>query len=223
LIGINPCGRVVDVLRSCYSTTMQFAADGSLPAKVQWYFTRPGAELMPFGSAFVSSNWDDDGSADVQLGENRYRSTKPWRNGATPRRAFGQHFCGEEPQWQQGFLAGFFPLAEFDGQGVPKCCGRWDWFRGGGVGGGHSGVAPIIYSLGGGVGGGHSTGSGTEYSHGGGVGGGHSTGSGTEYSHGGGCGGGHSGPPVSHGGGCGGGHSAQGVVSTGGGVGGGHS
>ena len=89
LIGINPCGCVVDVLRSCYRSEMNFFTDTVTPVAVKWFFVKPGARELPFPTAFASHIWDNEFSWNQSLGENPMLISSSWVNGRTPLSAPG--------------------------------------------------------------------------------------------------------------------------------------
>ncbi len=147
-MGINPCGCVVDVLRSCYRSQMNFFSDCTVPTTVRWYFTEPGAAAMPFPTAFASSNWENEWSWNGPIGENQQLYTHAWSNGHTPRSVNGQRPCGTADQFANGFPKNTFapalnwplPVAPatsllwgsntnpglimYDSQSIPLCCGN---------------------------------------------------------------------------------------------------
>lgn len=81
---INPCGMVVDMLRSCYSTMVKFFVDSDLEIPVQWYFCDEHALPYPGHTLFGSGNWassrDDWPGPGEVLG-----APRPWNNGLMPR------------------------------------------------------------------------------------------------------------------------------------------
>ncbi len=91
----------MDVVRSCYRTTCQFFSDADYPLPITWYRCAPGAKAFPVGHAFGSRNWDPIHDLYDGVGEVSF-APRPWRNGATPAGALGQHFCGELEWFQQG-------------------------------------------------------------------------------------------------------------------------
>jgi len=121
---LNPCGLVMDYVRSCYSTDMVFRT-GDPTQPVTWYFADAGAKDFPFWSPFASSNWVTRVALAGALGEQP--GLKPWINGAKPiNGGTGNDFavkCAEEIRtwWENGIPTGeetgpYYP----DGQSV--CC-----------------------------------------------------------------------------------------------------
>jgi len=56
-VPINPCGTAMDLVRSCYTTTMRFYADSADEVPVRWYFCAPDADIFPGYTLFGSGNW----------------------------------------------------------------------------------------------------------------------------------------------------------------------
>lgn len=119
---LDPCGRVVDLVRSCYRTTMRFAHGGpALP--VRWYFCDPDAQLLGMETPFTSANWDPRKGEWDGLGE-VVGATRTWDSGSTPTWATGQGLCGSPDRWESGWEEGEeIPELEYDAQGMPLCCG----------------------------------------------------------------------------------------------------
>lgn len=58
LLGFSPCGRVMDYLRSCYSTQMRYeAGDPTKVATVRWYFADPNQKGLSYPHCFGSLIW----------------------------------------------------------------------------------------------------------------------------------------------------------------------
>ena len=125
MIPIDPCGRAVDMLRSCYSTRMRFGTDPSQASKVQWYWCEPGAEALGIPTAFNSRNWilQDVWPA---LGEVQ-DVARTWRDGSFPVLVTGNNGpCGPPAIKDRVFRDGWkgtvppnFPRNDF---GLLPCC-----------------------------------------------------------------------------------------------------
>lgn len=94
----------MDVLRTCYSTTMTFSVGGT-PVPVRWYRASPFAKEFPADHCFFSLDWEDDQGPDA-LGEQRPpRGT--WDAGMRPAALLGQgHFKGTIETFQDGLSPG---------------------------------------------------------------------------------------------------------------------
>lgn len=119
---ISTCGAIVDWLRKCYSTTMSFARDGSQVCPIRWYFTPPGAPVLPFSTPFRSLNWwhQDEGPDDV-LGE-QIDVPRPIANGLPILQVQNEVPCGTAEQWHDGFETAIFPPGATV-YGTNDCCG----------------------------------------------------------------------------------------------------
>lgn len=118
----------MDLVRSCYVTTMSFDLAGVLTAPVRWFFTDPNAEIFPGPHLFGSRNYQT--CPDEALGPGEvWNAARPWSNGRRPPVLKGTGpVCGN--------LAWFFtgvpstaPRLQVDASGIPICCGV------GGIGG----------------------------------------------------------------------------------------
>lgn len=77
----DPCGRVVDMLRSAYSTKMVFE-EGGEQILVRWYDAAPGARAAP-PSPFWSRNWKPNDPPDYTVGEVE-GAPRNWCDGSAP-------------------------------------------------------------------------------------------------------------------------------------------
>lgn len=118
---IHPCGRGVDLLRSCYRTEMDFGLN--VIRDIVWQFCRPGAKVLPWRTTFCSANWDQEGTEfDVGLGEVR-GSPRPWSNGKLTTGLLGDRGpCGAEVEWADGPVSAADQLPAVNG--VPLCCAQ---------------------------------------------------------------------------------------------------
>ncbi len=78
----DPGGRVVDFLRSCYSTKMVLSQDGH-QSQVDWYFAQAGAPLLGLRNRMSSLNYLRPTIPPGVIGEVP-GATRPWRDGSRP-------------------------------------------------------------------------------------------------------------------------------------------
>jgi hypothetical protein len=102
---INPCGEVMDYIRSCYSTQMRFRT-GDTPVSVAWYFCPTGAKKFSSRHRYASLNnarglYVDDGSIGEVPG-----AARPWRNGSEPAAYDGQRIAGTASDFDTGSPTG---------------------------------------------------------------------------------------------------------------------
>ena len=120
----------MDWRRSCGTANVNYAADGSAPGKIRWYFADPGAKRFPYPHAFPSEIWDFVHWDNSPVGEDS-TFTQGWANGQHVGRMTGQHFCGKAEWFLNGQPTGTPPLPR-NGSGVTPCCHRWSgWIEGG--------------------------------------------------------------------------------------------
>lgn len=119
---IDPCGAVMDILRSCYSTQMVFWEGPGGSAQVEWYFvpdTTPA--LTPGRHLYGSSIWDTQGPAMLGPGEN-VLDQKSYSKGASPGIPDATSGSCTPPQWwTEGVPVGSPPLT-LNADGNPACC-----------------------------------------------------------------------------------------------------
>lgn len=126
MIPVHPCGSVVDCVRSCYTTTIRFAAGGD-PQPIRWFFTPPNAPLLGIPTVFDSRNWSEfraTGTWPDPVGEVS-GAGRTWSNGDTPFRDLqGYHGrCGPDAAWAGELpLAGQVPLL-LNAAAVAVACG----------------------------------------------------------------------------------------------------
>lgn len=66
MIPVNPCGRAMDALRSCYETTMRFPGVGLVP--VRWYWT--DEPVIEVETVYTSHNHTrEEGYEDYDTGQ----------------------------------------------------------------------------------------------------------------------------------------------------------
>jgi hypothetical protein len=73
----------MDMLRSCYSTTMRFFPDSDLEIPVRWFFCDDNAKDFPAWTRFASGNWAPERSDWIGPGE-VLDSPRPWADGSPP-------------------------------------------------------------------------------------------------------------------------------------------
>lgn len=108
----------MDMLRSCYRTTMQLSFNRQDRTEVQWFFADDNAEWFPYFTPFRSLNyWDRKGDINT-LGE-VYGATRKWVDGERPARYIGRPFTGSEAEWQEGLSTDSVRHLETDNAGEP--------------------------------------------------------------------------------------------------------
>lgn len=117
---MNPCGSVVDVIRTCYSTDMRFFSDDPTKiTRVDWYKTT--GPNMPFASSFGSKTYDRiEGLVPLPIGE--VEGTQKWRGWNPPYPIDPGPPCGTSQQWAQGATAADPIPAQQPGSLLPVCC-----------------------------------------------------------------------------------------------------
>ncbi len=119
---VDPCGHIVDHLRSCYRTVMRFGIDCKQVRLIRWHWTAKGAKTLPMQTAFVSRNWAEP-QPYPDLGE-VWLYPRRWVNGSFPLVLPGDdHFCGAEDVWENGWAEGCPPELPKLIDNVPVCCG----------------------------------------------------------------------------------------------------
>jgi len=107
---------VVDHLRSCYRTTMNFYRDGFNAVPIRWFFAAPGAMTFPGVNLFVSNNWwKNRGQIWPHVGEVE-GAARTYDKGSNGNQKMGVKFCGELEWYQYGISVhdGIIP--------DPNCC-----------------------------------------------------------------------------------------------------
>lgn len=97
---------VWDLLRSCYYSSMRFAA-GSIPQPGRWQWCPPRPKVLPFSIAFGSSNWDADKAYVPTIGEVG-RPARNWYNGGPGTPCPVQVITGPVQWWHTGVPASQF-------------------------------------------------------------------------------------------------------------------
>jgi hypothetical protein len=117
----DPCGMIVDLIRSCYYVDMSmFSNRPDLITRVRWFFADDNALPLPFPTCFGSGNWASQDRLWEGPGEALPRHRRYNRGSNVPFYG-GQHACGTADQFSQGTLypPGAFPR---NPEGVPDCC-----------------------------------------------------------------------------------------------------
>lgn len=118
---MNPCGRVVDVLRSCYAVPFRFFHNApDVQTDCEWYFVPDDRKVVPFAHAFGSRIYEREELPEWPIGE-RYQP-HPWRGGQEPCPATRGGLCGGERQWQEGCSISVPSPAVWPGSLIPICC-----------------------------------------------------------------------------------------------------
>lgn len=118
----NPCGMVMDTIRSAYRTKIRPFRDSDEEVEIRWFFAAPEAKDFPGEHRFTSGNWELDKPSWNGPGEVKGAS-RPWSNGERPPQLNGQHFCGKLEDFQRGALSTAAPLKNAQ-RGVSLCCDR---------------------------------------------------------------------------------------------------
>jgi hypothetical protein len=111
----------MDLVRSCYTSTMRFFSDSDVEIPVRWFFCDSNAKVFPHVHRFGSSNWDPSVSTFSGPGEVK-RGSPQWSNGALVPGMLGQLFCGPLAVYQAGAVYPGVPL-NADSSGLCMCCG----------------------------------------------------------------------------------------------------
>jgi len=121
VLPINPCGKIVGQLRSCYETRIYpFRDDLSIWTDIVYYFVPWENGVLPFPTIFCPITWNWNKSyplpgEDLNLHE--------YYNGADVWGLNGDHVCGTREQWYNGCLTTDPVPAVLPGTFIPTCCG----------------------------------------------------------------------------------------------------
>jgi hypothetical protein len=119
----NPCGRGVDMLRSCYTADVRFFRDDPRTTKIVWSFCDDQSNVLPFETFLYSRNWDDNQSAPEGVLGEVLGGSRPWRDGTPPYPvAAGAGVCGTAEQFKDGESVPPDPPPPVNVFGGPSCC-----------------------------------------------------------------------------------------------------
>lgn len=112
----------MDLLRSCYPSTMRLFSDRpDVTTPGRWYFCPPGAKYVRFNDRFVSMNWDNDRlDGPPPIGE--FAKLSNWSSGVAPPRYKGVNTCGSAAAWLNGVPYAQRGTPAVDVDGYPTCC-----------------------------------------------------------------------------------------------------
>jgi hypothetical protein len=117
---MDPCGQVMDIMRSCYSVDVRpFRDDLTRTCRIRYYFAQPGARPYPGFSPFSSLNWTDFPHGNTGLGE--VPGTRRYDLGALPPVGMATAAGCGSTVLRTGALTTDPPL-ERDAAGTPQCC-----------------------------------------------------------------------------------------------------
>jgi len=121
-VTLSPCGCIVDIARSCYTTTMRFNPKSSVETPVIWYRAPEGARCLPFPTAFGNQFfYTIEEDQDSPIGETYDNRT--WSNGKPLLGALGKKWCGTPSQFLHGLDSQpTDPPIVRDAGGLSKCC-----------------------------------------------------------------------------------------------------
>jgi hypothetical protein len=117
----DPCGMIVDLIRSCYTVNMSFFKNRpDIITRVQWYFANDTASELPFPTRFGSGNWASQKYRWPGPGEVLPRQRR-WYSGAANPNYLGLEPCGTDDQFLNGTTYPPAPFPRYP-DGVPTCC-----------------------------------------------------------------------------------------------------
>jgi len=119
-VPLDPCGRTMDVLRSCYSTMARF--DPGLPGSlrpIKWFFVPDGTPFFTAANVFRSLNYQNLRADDGGLGE-VFGQTRTWSNGRTPTPYPTDGPCNPSSDFVDGVVIG--GVDPINPSGLKQCC-----------------------------------------------------------------------------------------------------
>ena len=124
LIRMNPCGAICDFSRKPgWTTKCRFFHDRpDLVDTIRWYPALPGAEVLPYDSCILASQWDRLPQGQEWIGEVP-GAPKPWYAAKEIPGALGLHVCGTALDFLQGCEYVDANPIQIVGSGLPVCCG----------------------------------------------------------------------------------------------------
>jgi hypothetical protein len=120
LTPINPCGYVMDFVRSAYTGQMRVYQGGGL-VSASWYRTVGGAAAFPGAHVFGSRDWCDPRDNDG-IGE-QYPPRGTYYDGVNKGLFSADQFCGSLSAFAFGGVAGIDPPLTIGQFGYSACCG----------------------------------------------------------------------------------------------------
>jgi len=90
---------------------------------VNWMIANDDAKNLPYATMFGSSRFDCPDKLDCHKTGEIYVLQEPYSSRKVPAWLKGEHVCGTEEQWLNGWApdSGTLPVAE---DGIPLCCGE---------------------------------------------------------------------------------------------------
>ena len=128
MIPIDPCGMVMDVVRTAFRCQMDFGGPAG-PQEVQWYHCEPDAAFFPGEHRFMSAIWDGAGpngggihlpfigQGETDSSSYRYNQTEP-----TDKPSGQGPPCGQL-EWFRDGCPPDAPALLRNAEGVALCCG----------------------------------------------------------------------------------------------------
>jgi hypothetical protein len=121
---MDPCGRVMDLLRRFYRADCQFGTDPSNTRRIRWYRCAPGALYMGYPTRFGSEVWYGHEPYEG-VGERPHRRSD-WWNGVFPVVVPGTATpCGAKSVFQNGWPGPVPATLPRYSIGLAKCCGNF--------------------------------------------------------------------------------------------------
>ena len=119
MIGFNPCGMVMDFLRSGYSTSCQFVA--GRVSTIRWYRCLDTALPFPDHHSFGSLNRQPaKGYLNAAIGE-QLPASRPWSNSNNTGAPPGTGYWGSLADFQDGGKLTLLPIP-INTEGYPAIC-----------------------------------------------------------------------------------------------------
>lgn len=118
---LDPCGRKVSLLRSCYRTKMRFGPGPQDCADIEWIWADPDAEWLGIPTAFVTRNVIEHPYPDIGEVDGARRT---WTDGFFPLKLPGINPpCGSTAVWLSGSPTPIDPIYHRDRWGfLLPCC-----------------------------------------------------------------------------------------------------
>lgn len=125
---MNPCGAICDWGRRPYRTRARFRKGDPTETGIRWYICDHDAHPLPFPSAIVNSDWEDNdlerdyGFDPANIGEARGApKSADFKN--QPQGHTGAHQCGQPSWYVQGLPSSppGVPVV-YNADGLPVCC-----------------------------------------------------------------------------------------------------